>query len=375
MFFSDIIGQTGIKEKLRASLTSQHIPHAQMFFGPPGTGNLPLAIAYAQYIACTGEKGHDSCGQCPGCRKFAKLAHPDLHFAFPVNTTGKITKDPTSNDFIEEWREFILRTPYFSLNDWYNHIGIENKQGLINKKEADHVLQKMNLKPFESEYKFMVIWLPEKMNGSAANHLLKLIEEPPENTFFLLVSDDPSQVLPTIASRTQPVRLMGIDEKSMTETLTSKFDIPASEIRNIVRLSNGNFIKAKEVMQTTGENNFNFEKFTGFMRYCWKREYFRINDWIEEMAGLGRERLKLFFDYSLRLIRENFISNTNLPELVYMTEKEQHFAKNFHPYINGRNITRLYTEINKAYTDIERNGYPKIILFDFSLQVVKLIRN
>lgn len=375
MFFSDIIGQEGIKNKLRASLKLKRIPHAQMIYGPQGTGNLPLAIAYAQYIACIGEKDDDSCGICPSCQKFTKLIHPDLHFAFPVNTTNKISKDPTSDDFITEWREFVLSNPYFSPTNWYNYIGIQNKQGLINKKEADLIIHKLNLRPFESEFKFMIIWLPEKMNLSAANHLLKLIEEPPLNTFFILVSDDPGQVLLTIASRTQPVKLSSIDEKSLTLVLEEKNNLSSTEIKNIVRLANGNYIKALEIINTTEEQDFNFEKFIGIMRFCWSREYISINEWVEEMAGLGRERLKTFFDYASRLIRENFISNTGLPELIYLTDKEEDFTKKFHPYINGRNITKLYTEINKASADIERNGYAKIILFDFSLQVMKLIRN
>jgi len=375
MFFSDIIGQEGIKNKLRASLKLKRIPHAQMIYGPQGTGNLPLAIAYAQYIACTGEKDADSCGICPSCQKFIKLIHPDLHFAFPVNTTNNISKDPTSDDFIKEWREFVLSNPYFGPTNWYNHIGIQNKQGLINKKEADLIIHKLNLRPFESEFKFMIIWLPEKMNLSAANHLLKLIEEPPLNTFFILVSDDPGQVLLTIASRTQSVKLSSIDEKSLTLALEKKNSLSSTEIKNIVRLANGNYIKALEIINTAEEYDFNFEKFTGIMRHCWSREYISVNEWVEEMAGLGRERLKSFFDYASRLIRENFISNTGLPELIYLTDKEENFTKKFHPYINGRNITKLYTEINKASSDIERNGYAKIILFDFSLQVMKLIRN
>ena len=375
MLFSDIIGHQGIKDKLRASLKLKRIPHAQMFHGPPGTGNLPLAIAYAQYIACSGEKDDDSCEECPSCRKFARLVHPDLHFAFPVNTTKKVTKDATSNDFITEWREFVLENPYFTPAGWYNHIGIENKQGIINKKEADLIIQKLNLRPFEAEYKFMIIWLPEKMNSSAANHLLKLIEEPPLNTIFLLVSDNPDQVMLTISSRTQPVKLASIDDESLSQALESGNGLPASDSKNIARLANGNYIKALEIINVAEESDYFFEKFTGIMRSCWSREYLKVNEWVEEMASLGRERLKTFFEYTSRLVRENFISNTGIHELIYLTGKEQEFTRKFHPFINGNNVTKLYSEINKASADIERNGYAKIILFDFSLQVMKLIRN
>ena len=374
MFFSDIIGQKVIKAKLSTSLKSGRAPHAQMFFGPAGCGSLPLAIAYAQFIACTGTKDNDSCGECPSCKKFNKLIHPDLHFAFPVNTTGKVSKDPISDDFISEWREYLLSDPYITSAGWYSFIGIENKQGLIGKKEADIILQKLNLKPFESEYKFMILWLPEKMNSSAANHLLKLIEEPPTNTFIILVSEEPELVLSTISSRTQPVKLSRIDENSMADALENKFQLNQSEVKNIVRLSNGNYSAALDIIRTTGENEFYFEKFINIMRFCWSREYLQINTWVEQMASLGRERLKHFFEYALRLLRENFISNTGKPELIYMTEKEKGFSKKFHPFINGKNITGLYEEMNKASTDIERNGYAKIILFDFSLRITKLIR-
>lgn len=374
MFFSDIIGQNDLTQKLQISAKSGRIPHAQMFYGPEGTGNLPLAVAYAQYIACTGKKDKDSCGTCQSCTKFAKLVHPDLHFAFPVNTTTKITKDPTSNDFISEWREFILSNPYFTSNSWYNYIGIENKQGLINRREADLIVHKLSLKPFEAEYKFMIIWLPEKMNLSAANHLLKLIEEPPPNTFFLLVSDNPDQVLPTISSRTQPVNLLRIDEKSLIETLKREHNLTLSEIKNVARLANGSYIKALEIINTRDENEFNFDKFISFMRFCWSRDFLRINDWVEEMSAIGRERLKTFFDFTLRLVRENLILNTGISNLIYLTDKEKTFSEKFHPYINGKNITQIYTEINRASVDIEHNGYTKLVLFDFSLQVTELIR-
>jgi len=374
MFFSDIIGQDEIKQKLRASLKSVRIPHAQMFSGPKGSGNLPMAIAYAQYISCTGNKDEDSCGQCQSCQKFSKLIHPDLHFSYPVNITNKISKEPTSDDFITEWREFVLSNPYFDSNSWYNYIGIENKQGLISKNESDLILRKLYLRPFESEYKFMIIWLPEKMNHSAANHLLKLIEEPALNTILLLVSDEPDQVLLTISSRAQPVRLSRIDAGSMAQVLEKKFNVPHTDVINIIRLANGNFIKALEILNTAGNNDIHYEKFVSIMRYCWSRDYLEVNRWVEEMAGLGRERLLSFFEYASRMVRENFLSNTGNSELIYLTESEKEFSRKFHPYINGRNIMKLYTEINKVIADIERNGYIKIILFDFSLQIIKSIR-
>jgi DNA polymerase-3 subunit delta' len=257
MFFSDVTGQEDLKKKLVSSVNSGRIPHAQLFYGPEGSGALPLALAYAQYVACTGEKGKDSCGKCPSCMKFARLAHPDLHFSFPVNTTRKIVKDPVSDDFINEWRELLINNPYFRASGWYNHIGLENKQGLINKKEGDSIVRKLSLKPYESDYKIMVIWLPEKMHSSTANMLLKLIEEPPVNTLFLLVSEDPGQLLPTISSRTQAIKLEAIPDDALEKHMTLKYNLPAGQARDIVRLSGGNYIRALEILETTEENELN----------------------------------------------------------------------------------------------------------------------
>jgi DNA polymerase III subunit delta' len=375
MLFSEVIGQDSIKRALINSANTGRIAHAQLFFGPEGCGSLPMAIAYAQYIACSGDKNDDSCGVCHSCIKFAKLAHPDLHFVFPVNTTKKIVKDPVSDDFISEWREFILQQPYFRSGDWYDFIEIENKQGIISKRDSDIAIRKLSLKSFESDYKFMIIWLPEKMNASSANVLLKLLEEPPEKTLFLLVSEEPEQVLLTIASRTQPVKLPYIDDDSLRKALSKKYSLSEAEQSNILRLARGSYTRAVEAIQSSDENQFNFERFVAIMRLTWSRSFFEINDWVEEMSGIGRERLKNFFDYAIRLVRENFISNLNKPELIYMTRNENDFAVKFHQYLNGSNVIPIYNEMNQAYADIERNGYSKIILFDFVLKLTKLIRN
>jgi DNA polymerase-3 subunit delta' len=374
MFFSEVIGQEEVKNKLRSSVLAGRIPHAQLFFGPDGSGSLAMAIAYAQFIGCTDRSATDSCGICASCRKITKLMHPDLHFAFPVNTSKSIDKDPVSDDYIKEWREFVLSNPYFRSNQWYDFIGLENKQGLISKNESELIIRKLNLKSFESDYKFMIIWLPEKMNPTSANMLLKLIEEPPEKTVFLLVSEEPAQLLVTIASRTQPIKLSRIDNESLAEAVSNKFSLNNEQLQNVVRLANGNYIQALEAINSSAENEFNFEYFTSIMRLCYGRSYLEINSWVEEMAGIGREKLKNFFEYSIRLVRENFITNLKNQEIIYMTDKEAEFSKRFHPYINGRNVISIYNEISRASADIERNGYAKLVLFDFSMRIVKLIR-
>ncbi len=375
MLFSEVIGQDETKLKLKVSVKAGRIAHAQMFYGPDGCGSLPLAIAYAQYIACTGNRDEESCGKCSSCLKFSRLIHPDLHFVFPVNTTKKIVKDPVSDDFIPEWREFVLKDPYFQSGSWYDFIGIENKQGIISKKDSDSILRKLSLKSFESDYKFMVIWLPEKMNAAAANVLLKLMEEPPAKTLFLLVSEEPGLVLTTIASRTQQIKLSPISDEALKMAITNKFTLTETESNNAIRLANGSYIRAINAIQTSEENENNLKEFVAIMRLCWTRNFPEINDWVEAMAGTGREGLKSFFEYSIRLVRENFILNVYQPKLVYMTKEEWNFAAKFHQFINGNNVIAIYDEMNKASADIERNGYAKIVLFDFALRLTKLIRN
>jgi len=375
MLFSQVIGQGELKKKLINSVKDGRIPHAQLFFGPEGSGSLSLAIAYAQFIVCDNRNEMDSCGQCPNCQKISKLSHPDLHFSFPVSTTSKVSKDPLSDNFISEWREFTNTEPYFSINQWYEFIGIENKQGLINKKESEEIIKKLRFKPFESEYKFMIIWLPEKMNASAANVLLKLIEEPPSKTIFLLVSEQPEHLLSTISSRVQPVKLDRIDEASFSHALEEKYSLTKDELSNIIRLSGGSYIKAKEVILSSEENTFYLEKFVEIMRLCYSRSFLEINSWVEEMSAAGREKLKNFLHYSLKLIRENFILNLKNSDLSYLTKGEQDFSKKFHPFINGNNVIKINEELNRAYSDIERNAYAKIVLFDLTLHFMKFIPN
>lgn len=374
MQFNQVIGQKKVKEHLIQSAKNGRVAHAQMFFGPEGCGSLPLAIAYAQYIACTGSKDFDSCGECPSCKKFEKLIHPDLHFAYPVNTTKGISKDPTSDDYIKSWREQVLENPYFRPSHWYSFIGIENKQGLISKNESEAIMHKLNLKPFESEYKFLILWLPEKMNPTSGNMLLKLIEEPPTNTIFLLISEQPEEVLLTISSRTQPVKLSRLSTEEISAALKKNYQAPEDYANNAARLANGNMIAALENLETTEENEFNFEQFTNIMRLCYARNIPDINNWVDKMAGIGRERQKSFFNYTLRLIRENFIMNLKNDEIVYLSDDERKFSEKFHPFINGRNILSITDEFNSASSDIERNANAKIVLFDMSLKIVKLIR-
>jgi DNA polymerase-3 subunit delta' len=375
MFFRDVIGQEEIKKKLIQTVKDNRISHAQLFSGPEGSGSLALALAYAQYISCENKKEEDSCGICPSCNKYMKYIHPDLHFVFPVNKTEDVTKnEPVSDDFIFKWREMLLENPYPTLFQWYERIGIENKQGIINTRESSEIIRKLNLKTFESDYKVMIIWLPEKMHPSAANKLLKIIEEPFGNTIFLLITEAPEQIIPTILSRTQILKIPGIQEESLLEALRQQFQLPAEELQNAARLSEGSYNKAIEYIQRSEETELNFDRFTNIMRLTYSRDFKGILDWVEEMATTGREKQKNFLIYALRLVRENYLMNIGNKKLVRLSEKEKEFSEKFSAFIQHKNAPQMAEEFNKACIHIEANAYDRIVFLDLALKLVKLIR-
>ena len=374
MQFKEVVGHHKIKEKLIHTIKGNRVSHAQLFLGSEGSGNLALAIAYAQYISCENKQENDSCGVCPSCIKFQKLIHPDLHFVYPVSTSKTVKKDPVSDDYIAQWRETIIENPYINHNKWYEIIDVENKQGIISKNESYEILRKLNLKTFESEYKIMIIWLPEKMNTFAANKLLKLIEEPPAKTLFLMISENSEQMLPTILSRTQLIKIPKIDKESMRNALCDRFGLSPEKAGDITHLVNGNYFEAQKLISSTEEDNDNFDQFTQFMRLSYQRKVIEIIDWVDEISRIGREKQKSFLSYSLRLIRENFMLNIKNKELVYLTKKELEFSENFSQFINQENVYQIYEELNRAHSDIEMNAYNKIVFLDLALKIIKLIK-
>ncbi|NBC82708.1 MAG: DNA polymerase III subunit delta [Bacteroidetes bacterium] len=374
MQFKDVIGHFPVKQHLIKSVKSGRVSHAQLFLGTGGYGGLPLALAYAQYINCENRDEHDSCGRCSGCNKYSKFIHPDLHFVYPVNTTKSKTGTLVSDDFVTEWRNCLQQNPYVSSSQWYEFIGLENKQGIISKHESQEIIRKINLKTYESTYKIMIVWLPEKMNEVAANKLLKLIEEPPENTLFLLVSESTATILPTILSRTQLLKIPKIMKDDLSAAIQVRHGLSEEESKQVAHLANGSYNAAREVIETSENNRMNLEKFIEIMRLCYSRKLTDIFAWVDEMAALGREKQKQFFEFALRLIRENLILNTQQTELVFLTNEEMKFSGKFHPFINGRNVIPITREFNKAAEDIERNGYNKIVLLDMCLKLVKLIK-
>jgi DNA polymerase III subunit delta' len=374
MRFADIIGQHDAKNRLIKSVAENRISHAIMLLGPEGAGLLPLAIAYAQYVSCENRTDSDSCGTCASCIKYNKLAHPDLHFVFPVVKTDKVDK-PISNNFIDDWRTFNQKEQYFTLSQWLNFIDADNKQGIIPVAESSEIIRKLSFKTYESEYKIMIIWLPERMNIEASNRLLKILEEPYEKTLFILVSEDSGQIIQTILSRTQLIKVPKIDDKSLKNALMSKFEISDTKALNIVRLSNGNMAKALEILSENEDLEDSLKNFTQLMRLSYTRDVIAITDWVEEITKQwGRERIKLFFNYASRMVRENFVLNINQSGLALLTEPEEQFSAKFHPFINSANIAVISEELNKAYYHTERNGNVKIIMLDLALKLMYLIR-
>ncbi|MBN2350573.1 MAG: DNA polymerase III subunit delta [Bacteroidales bacterium] len=374
MFFNEIIGQDEIKQKLIKSVKDNRISHAQLFLGTEGCGSLLLSIAYSQYINCYNRKEGDSCGICPSCVKFSKLTHPDLHFVFPVTTSEKVKKDPISENYISQWRELIINSPYFSENQWYEYIKVENKQGYISVKESNEIIRKLGYKTYEAEYKTMIIWLPERMNPSSANKILKLLEEPEDKTLFIMVSENTGPVLPTILSRLQITKLAKIEKQSIEKSLINKYSLSPSEAEDIAGIANGNMVKALSLIQLKGETSLNLSKFREFMLSCYKHDLPEIQNWIDNMSGQGREKIKDFLEFSLRIIRENLMINQELPEITYMDQEEKDFSLKFSKFINLTNVYAIYEEFNNAYNYIESNANNKIVFFDLALKIFSLIK-
>jgi DNA polymerase-3 subunit delta' len=375
MNFSQIPGQKEIIEKLIRSVHEERVSHAQLFAGPEGCGSMALALAYARFISCENRSETDSCGTCKSCVKYEKMIHPDLHFVFPV-IKGKKATDPVSDNYLEEWREFVKKSPFFTLNNWLDTIEVGNAQGLIFASEASEIIKKLSLKTFESDFKIMIIWLPEKMHPSAANKLLKMIEEPPEKTLFLLVSEEPDKVIPTILSRCQLIKIPSFASIDIERYLADRFSISSEKAADFSRVSTGNIIRAIELCENEDSSLANLERFKSLMRFAWKRDVISSINWAEEIASTGREAQKNFISFSLRILRENLMLTLDqkINNLVFLAGEEAAFSGNFHPFITPVNIYPLTDEFSLVHSHIEANGNAKIIFLDLALKVTRLIR-
>ena len=375
MLFKDILGLEHIKNHLQKSVENGRISHAQLFVGKEGCGTLATALAYAQLLLCIDNKDVDSC-----TLKCKKLLHPDLHFAFPVTTTDKIKKHPTSKDFYKEWRDFVIENPYANLFEWLQFIGVENKQGNINVDEAEDVVKKLQLKSYEGGYKIMIIWMAEKLNTSAANKLLKIIEEPPKNTVFILVAENEEHIINTIRSRCQVLHFPNLSEQQIAEALISRNAVSETEAKKIAHQVDGNYNKALQFIKTDTSNDEIFENwFVTWVRAAFKAKgnaavIHSLIDWSDIISSKGRETQKRFLNYCLQVFRQSLLLNYGAEKLVYLELKTDSFRLDkFAPFIHNNNILDINKEMNEAIYHIERNGNAKVILLDLSIKLTRLL--
>lgn len=373
MYFKDIIGQEDIKQRLIQSAQTDRVPHARLFTEQGGAGAFPLALAYARYLNCTERSGTDACGHCPSCRKYDALAHPDLHFVFPI-VAKKEKKKEVCDDYLTEWRAFLSGRPYFNLDQWLDYIEAGNSQALIYSKESDEIIHKLSLKIYEADYRILLVWLPEKLHPTCANKLLKIIEEPPVNTVILMVSELPDLILGTIQSRAQRMPIRPIRPEAIQEAMISFYGLSKEDAHHVAHLSNGSYLQAMEAISLGEENKFFLEQFKSMMRNSWARNVKGMKTIADTMAGIGRERQKNFLSYCQHLIRENFVYRFQSPELNYMNLDEASFAVKFAPFVNERNVMDLMDELAKAERHISQNVNAKMVFFDLSLRITVLIK-
>ena len=345
MYFKDIIGQEEIKKRLIHSAQTGVVPHAQLFTEQGGAGAFPLTLAYARYLNCTNRTETDSCGHCPSCLKYNELAHPDLHFVFPI-VSKKDKKKDVCDDYLTEWRGFLKDRPYFDIDGWLDYIDAGNSQALIYSKESDEIIRK----------------------------LLKIIEEPPRNTVILMVSELPDLVLGTILSRAQRINVRGIHPEDIAASMISRFNLTPEDAKHVAHLANGSYLKAVEAISLGEENKFYLEQFKGMMRNSWARNVRGMKDMADVLASIGRERQKNFLSYCQHLIRENFMYRFQSPELNYMNTDEAGFAVKFAPFINERNVIDIMDELAKAERHVTQNVNAKMVFFDLSLRLTVLIK-
>ena len=394
MLFKDIIGHKDVINKLIQTVSDNRVSHAQLILGPEGSGKLALAMAYSRYLNCENKQHYtenhpsglmgDACGNCRSCLKFNKLIHPDVHFIFPNATTKKITKNNFSDNFLTEWREFLIENSFYvNLNDWFEKLEIENKQGSINVRDCNEINRILSFKTYESEYKIMIIWMVEKLHHAAAPKILKILEEPPDKTLFLLISENHDQILPTILSRTQLVKLLKVKDHEMIEKLSTTHQIDPQTAQFIAIHADGNYTEALKLIHNTDDEKFNTDLLINWLRGCYKGSANEIqtksgvveglNSLVSSLAKIGREKQKIFLNYALKIARFCVLINFNQSELVKLSPDESKFIANFYRFINSKNIEAVSEELNKAIYHIERNANPNILFMDLSLKMHKLL--
>ena len=365
--FEQVIGQQDIQQRLMQLVSEERLPHALMLCGPQGCGKKALAIGFAKVLLTAN-------GQKPSAM-VDKLEHPDLHFTFPTIKLPSMGSDhkPVSDDFAKEWHDMVMSGYYFTMTDWLEQMGGENQQAIITAGESDALIRKLSLKSSQGGYKVSIIWLPERMNIECANKILKLLEEPPSQTIFIMVCEEPEKLLETIRSRVQRIDVKRIDNESICQALKDKRGLSDDMALRISRMANGSWRQAMELLTADTENEMFLDLFQALMRLAYQRKIKELKQWSEQLASMGRERQKRFLTYSLRLIRENFMYNFRQEDLCYMSQREEEFARNFARFINEANILSITELIDRAIRDIGQNANAKIVFFDMALQMIVLL--
>ncbi|MBE0661613.1 MAG: DNA polymerase III subunit delta [Bacteroidales bacterium] len=377
MQFSGIIGQQAVKEKLVQTVRDSRISHAQLFLGPEGCGKLALAIAYAQFINCTGRTPDmdDSCGTCPSCYKFEQLAHPDLHFVYPVAATKDVPKKPVSKSFVSKWRSLLLdRKGYINLAQWYDTIGIENKQGIINADDCNEIIKTLSYKSYEAQYKVMIIWMVEKLFHAAAPKILKILEEPPDKTLFLLVAEEPGQIISTILSRTQLVKVKKLSDDDIRTSLIKNYGVEPKNAHKAALVADGNIIEALDFLADEGSEEY-FIQFRQWMRLCLKVNIVEVNNWISGIVKMGREKQKVFLAYGSQILRESLAVKLQGEDILRREGEEREFVLKFTRTISSQFIPDLSQKLNEAAYHIERNANPSILFMDLSLKINRMLKS
>ena len=367
MHWTEVIGQKEAQERLLQMVNEDRLPHALMLCGPQGAGKMALAMAFGCHLLDDGRPSSKA--------MLDKMEHPDLHFTYPTIKLPSMSAEhkPVSDDFAREWHELIMEGPYFTMDQWMQAMGGENQQAIITAGESDDLVRKLSLKSSQGGYKVSLIWLPERTNIECANKLLKLIEEPPQQTVFIMVCEEPDKLLETIRSRVQRIDVKKIDNASVEQALIERRGISEDAAHRISRLANGDWLKALDELQVGSENEQFLDMFISLMRLAYQRKIKDLRKWSEVMAGFGREKQKRWLNYFLRMARENFIYNFQQADLTYMTQKEEDFARNFARFVNEGNILAINDLANRAIRDIGQNANAKIVFFDFALQMIVLL--
>jgi DNA polymerase-3 subunit delta' len=371
MLFAQVIGQQAVKDRLVRSVKDNRVSHAQLFMGPEGSGALPLALAYAQFLLCQNKQENDACGVCPSCVKAAKLEHPDLHFSFPiVKEARKVEK---SDDRITEFRKALIAEPYMNLTHFLAELDEESKRPIIGTEEAGSIIHKLNYKSYEGEYKILIMWMAELMNDVAANNLLKIIEEPPDQTLFILVAENAEAILPTILSRTQLIKIHAIGDEDMREVLTRDHSIPDEEAYNVSVLAEGNYWMARTLLMDLEDSGFSMQTFREWMLLCHRKNIGGMFNWIDDFAGFSKEQQRNFLKYAMHIFRQCIVGTYTDNVLLRAREDEADFIRKFAQFVHGYNIVPLMQEFNKAHYYLDRNANPKLVFTQLSFRVITLM--